>query len=52
MVFLSVQAYRYPRMLALAHAEAGLKVYLVMEALLLNKLLKGLDYIVRTLDMA
>jgi hypothetical protein len=52
MVFLAVNQNSNPRMLALLHAKIGFKVDLVVESAFLNKLLKGLNHIVRPLDMA
>jgi hypothetical protein len=43
---------RHPRMLALLLAKAGLKINPVMQRFLLDKLLKRLNDIVGTFDMA
>jgi hypothetical protein len=43
---------RYPRMLALLLAKAGLKIDFVVQRFLFDKLLKGLDDVVGTFDMA
>ena len=37
---------------ALAHAERGLKIHLVMQAIFLNHLLKRLNHVVRAFQMA
>jgi hypothetical protein len=51
-MFLAIYHDRNPGVLALFHAEAGFKIDLVVEIILLDKLLKGLDNVVGPFDMA
>jgi hypothetical protein len=52
LVGLPVYGNRYPFPLALAHTKVRFKIDPVMEGFFLDKLLKGLDYIVGPFDVA
>jgi hypothetical protein len=51
MVFLTVNQNRDSRMLAPFHTKTGFEIDPVVESPFLNKLLKGLDNVVGSLDM-
>jgi hypothetical protein len=52
MVFLAVNQNRHSRVLAPFHAKAGFEIDPVVELPFLDKLLKGLDDVIGSLDMA